>query len=491
MGVQRAARAWPVAAVAVAVFAVLAGLSGRYGYHRDEFYFLAAGQHLAWGYADQPPLVPLLAWVMSWLAPGSLVVLRLPSAVAAAADVVVTALIARELGAGRGGQTLAAGVIGLSAIVLGSGHLLSTATYGLSASVVLLWLVVRILRTGAQRLWLVAGAVTGVGLLANGFVLLVVAGLAAGVLLVGPRDVFTSRWLWAGVVVVGALWSPYLVWQAQHGWPEVTIADHIAAGGSGTSEPRWAVVPFQLALTSLWLAPVLLAGLWRLLRDPRVRVQWAVGVGYLVALAVLVATGGKSYYVAGFFAPLAAAGAQPTLAWVGRGRASLRRALLTAAFVLSLPAMLVTLPIVPASALHRTPIVDANYDAGETVGWPAYVAEVARVYHSTPGAAAIVTANYGEAGAIDRYGADLHLPAAHSGHNSYWSWGPPRDDAGAVVAVGLDRAFLSRWFSSVRLATRLDNHLDVDDDEQGEPVFVCRGLRGSWATVWPHFRHLG
>ena len=480
-------------AVAASVGGLLVALSGRYGYHRDELYFLACGRHLAWGYPDQPPFVPLLARVMSELAPGSLVVLRLPSAVAMAGLLVVTALTSRELGADRSAQALATAVMATSGLLLGAGHLLSTTTFGLLAWAVVLWLVVRILRGGSDRLWLAVGAVVGVGLLDNALLAFLLIALAVGVLVAGPRDVFTSRWLWLGALLAAALATPYLVWQARHGWPQLAVAGDIATGGSGTSEPRWLLLPFQLLMLGPWLAPVWVVGLVRLLRAPALRPVRAVGLAWPVLAVLFTALGGKPYYLGGMFPVLVAAGAQPVVDWVRRGRH--RAAVVTAAFVLDLPAFVIALPVVPAGDLHRTPIVDVNYDAGEMVGWPAYVRQIASVYHEAAagtGRAVVVTDNYGEAGAVERYGPAVGVPGAFSGHNGFWWWGPP--DAAPdvpVVAVGVDRDLLERTFTSVRLATRLDNGLDVDDDEQGRPVWLCRGLRGTWEAVWPEFKSIG
>ena len=139
-----------VLVIAVATLVLLVGLSGRYGYHRDELYYLEAGRHLAWGYPDQPPFTPLLARLMSYLAPGSLVVLRLPSAVAAAGVIVLTGLLARELGAGRSAQMLAALSIAVSGLLLGAGHLLSTTSFNLFFWTLLLWLVVRVVPLGTS-----------------------------------------------------------------------------------------------------------------------------------------------------------------------------------------------------------------------------------------------------------------------------------------------------------------------------------------------------
>jgi 4-amino-4-deoxy-L-arabinose transferase-like glycosyltransferase len=195
---------------------LLAGLSGRYGYHRDELYYLAAGRHLAWGYPDQPPLVALLSWV----APDSVVVLRLPSDFAAAAVVVLAARLTRELGGQRAAQTLAAASMAVAPLLLGAGHLLSTTTYDLLVWALLLWLVVRVLRTGDQRLFVVCGVVAGIGLLNKDLVAFLIAALVVGIAVAGPRRILTSGWLWTGGAVAAVLWAPYLLWQARHGWPQ-------------------------------------------------------------------------------------------------------------------------------------------------------------------------------------------------------------------------------------------------------------------------------
>jgi 4-amino-4-deoxy-L-arabinose transferase-like glycosyltransferase len=486
----------PVVAVAGSVAALLAGLSGRYGYHRDELYTLAASRHLAWGYPDQPPLVALLARSLSLVAPGSVAVLRLPSALAVAAIVVLTALVTRELGGQRTAQTLAATSMAVAPLLLGAGHLLSTTTYDMLAWALLLWLVVRVLRTGDRRLLVVCGAVAGIGLLNKDLVASLLAALVAGIAVAGPRRLLASRWLWIGGAVAAALWAPYLAWQARHGWPQWQVARAVAEGSSGSSQPRALFLPEQLGLISPYLAPIWIAGLVRLFRDPALRCCRAIGWAYLLLAALFVVLGGKPYYLGGFFPMLLAAGAQPTVDWVRSRRPRLRRTVLGAALVLTATSsVLITLPVLPLGALHRTPIVAVNYDTGETIAWPTYVQQIAGVFRELPAGrqatAAIVTSNYGEAGAIDRYGRALGLPSVYSGHNGYWYWGPPPATADTVVAVGFDRDFLRRSFGDVRLATRLDNHLRIVNDEQGAAVWVCSRPRDSWPALWPRFRSLG
>jgi 4-amino-4-deoxy-L-arabinose transferase-like glycosyltransferase len=488
--------AWrPVVAIAVILAAVLVASSGAYGYHRDELYFLACARHLAWGYPDQPLFVPLVARLMSDLAPTSLVVLRLPSALAAVVVVVLTGLLAGELRGGRGAQVLAAGAIAIGALLDASAHTLNTSIFNLAVWTLVCWLVVHILRTGRDRLWLVVGLVVGLGLFDSDLVAFLMFAVVVGLALVGPRSAFRSPWLYVGGLLAIVMWAPYLAWQAAHGWPELTVAQSIANGGSGTSAPRWLVLPEQLVLVSVFLSPVWIAGLVRLLRD-RALCRWrALGVAYFVLAATFIVTGGKPYYLGGMLPLLLAAGAEPVIEWMRRGRAWLRQALIIAAFVLTLGALPVTLPLVPVGDLHKTSVVKLNYDAGETVGWPTYVDQIASVAGALPAAAGrtaiVLASNYGEAGAVDRYGAADRLPAVYSGHNAYWYWGPPPASATTAIAVGFDRDQLTPFCGRLRLAANLNNHLDVNDDEQGAPVWVCSDLRDSWAAIWPTVRHFG
>ena len=485
----------PILIISGALAGLLIAFSARYGYHRDELYFIACGRRLAWGYPDQPPLVPLLARLMTDLAPTSVAVLRLPSALASAALVMLTGLIAREFGAERRAQVLAAATVSVAPLVIGTGHLLSTTTFDLPAWALVTWIVVRGLRTGDQRLWLAAGLAAGLGLFDSDLIAFLLFAVVAGLAVAGPRRPFRSPYLYAGGLIALALWVPYLAWQARHGWPELAISRSIANGGSGTSAPRWELLPAQIALLGAALSPIWITGLVRLLRDGALRWCRALGVAYIVLAVVFIVTGGKPYYLGGMFPVLAGAGAQPALGWLRRRRPGARAGLLAAAFALTLTALPITLPIVPAADLHDTPIVAVNYDAGETLAWPVFAAEIASVYRSLPAAqrsaAIMLGSNYGESGAIDLYGAADGLPRSYGVQNAYWYWGPPPPSATVAVAVGFDRAQLAPICGSLRLAARLDNHLGVGDDEQGAPVWVCSSLRRSLAASWLSLRALG
>ena len=483
---------WPVLAVAGLLMGLLIAFSGRYGYHRDELYFIASGKHLAWGYPDQPPFVPLIARLMTRVAPGSLMLLRLPSAIAGGLLVLLTGLLTRELGGQRTAQILASAIIAIAPVVIGASHLLSTTTFDLPAWALLCLILLRILRTGNTRLWPVAGLVAGVALLDTDLVAFLIFAVVAGIGLAGPRRTFRSGWFYAGGAIALALWSPYLAWQGSHGWPELAVAHSIAAGNSGTSAPWWLIVPEQVVLVPVYFAPVWITGLIRLFRDPALRWCRAVGVAYPVLAVAFMLTGGKPYYLTGMFPVLLAAGAQPTADWVARARKP-RRLLVAAGLALSLLELPITLPVLPVSVVHDTPIVALNYDAGETIGWPTFVAEIAAAYRALPAGqratAVILTGNYGEAGAVDRFGPADGLPAAYSGHNGFWYWGPPPASATTAVVVGYARTQLG-FCRSVRLAGYLNNHERVTDQEQGAPVWICQPDR-SWAAIWPSRRDFG
>lgn len=469
-------------------------VAGRYGYSRDELYFLACARHLAWGYPDQPPLVPLIARFMVAIAPNSVTVLRRPAIASAMAVVILTALIAREFGGGRKAQGLAAAVMTVSVMVLVSGHLLETSTIALPLWALLIWLVQRAVRARHDRLWLVIGAVAGVALMESDLVLGLMGAIVLGLLLAGPRRIFRTPWIYAGAGLALAMWSPYVFWQAAHGWPELAVAHGIATGHSGTSTPRWAVLPGQLEMVT-FMAPVIVAGAIRLVRgaDAVAGRMWAVAYGIL-ALGIEIA-GGKDYYLSLMIPLLVAAGAEPTVNWASRGRRRLRGGVLAAGFVASLVLVPVALPVLPVQELHNTPVVAINSTMGEEVGWPTFVQEIATVYHSLPQATQVSTiilaSNYGEAGAVNQFGPADGLPAVYSGHMSYWYWGPPPAGATTAVAVGFSRGQLSGFCGSIRLATHLNNHLQVKDEEQGNPVYVCSHLRVSWKAIWPRLKTYG
>ncbi|WP_151475320.1 glycosyltransferase family 39 protein [Streptomyces albicerus] len=478
----------PVAGLAAVFTVVLTALSGRYGYHRDELYFLAAGDHLAWGYVDQPPLTPLLARAATALFGDSTATLRVPATLAFVAVVFVVALIARELGGDRRTQVLAAGLAGLGGQPLAVGHMVSTAGFDLLAWLVICWLVLRLLRTGDGRWWLPIGLCVGVGLLNKYLVALLVVALLTAVLAVGPRRVLRSPWLLAGTAAALAVAAPNLWWQADHDWPQLTVADGISTD-DGT-ENRILFVPEQLIYLSPLFVPVWVAGWLRLWRDPALRWARATAVAYPLLCGLVLGLGGKGYYAVPLLVVLLVAGCEPVLAWTRRHG----RTWPVVAVVLTIAVnAMVTLPVLPPSAL-AVPMA-LNKEQGEQVGWPALADATAKGWSAIPererARAVVFTQNYGEAGALDRYGAARGLPRPYSGHMSYADWGPPPDSAdGPVLLVRQEDADgIERYFTGCRRVARVDNGHGVENEEQGAAVVLCSGTTEPWSRLWPSLRH--
>jgi 4-amino-4-deoxy-L-arabinose transferase-like glycosyltransferase len=231
--------AWkPVAGVTAAITILLFATSTGYGYHRDELYFRVLGHHLAWGYIDQPPLTPLLGRVSTSIFGDELWALRLPAVLCIAANAVLLALIARELDGAALAQTLAA-LGGASAFTLIGGHLLLTATFDLLVWAAVILFMLKALVRESPRWWLAAGAATGIGLYNRHLVVLLLLSVGLGALLLGPRRLFATRWLWLGVAVALLVGAPNLIYQATHGWPQFAMAHALAVHKGHDAAPSW------------------------------------------------------------------------------------------------------------------------------------------------------------------------------------------------------------------------------------------------------------
>ena len=493
-----------IALIAAAAAALEMAVSARYGYVRDELYFLSAGRHLAFGYVDQPPLTPLLARITAAVTGNTLAGFRILPALALAALVVMTAAMSRQLGAGRTGQLLAALAAATCAEYLGATHELTTTTPDFVFWAVTLLLVMRLLASQDRRWWVAIGGCVGVASEAKWNIGFLVAALAAGFLLTDARRLLRSRYLLMGGLIAAALAAPDVIWQAAHGWPGLEVFRVLQTAAGHNRAVYW---PGQILYTGVVLTPVWVAGATWSLRSPAARRFRPVAIACIASIALQFVLGGKVYYPGAAFTFLLAAGCVPlerrlaaraparqpaaARAWLARTvtPATAAGAAMVAGAVLAAP---VALPVLPARVLHVAPLQKINYDLGEEIAWPRLVALAAREYDALPAAqrrhATILTGNYGEAGAIDRYGPGDGLPQVYSGANNFWLWGPPPAGDSAAIAVNVEEALLRREFAHVSQVATFWNGLGVSDDEQAVPVFIATGLKSSWAQAWPAFR---
>ncbi len=474
-----------MATAAAAQVAALTLGSGGYGYHRDELYFRMLPP--AWGYVDQPPLTPVLARLSTHLADQPWA-LRVPATLAAAASVVLIALVVRELGGGRAAQALAAWGYAFAALPLMLGHVLLTSTVDLPLLILVVLAVLRGVRDD-PRAWLWGGAVVGVTTYNRLLVTVVVAGLVLGLLILGPRRPLRSRWPWVGALVAMLVGLPNVVYQAAHDWPQLAMGQALADNNAAdvrSELPLLLVVMLGPPLVVVWVVGI---G-WLLRRERRGSLGFlAVGLAGLVVFTF--ASGAQPHYPVHLLSVAFAAGCVPVAAWLARRPA--RRVGAVALLVVNAAAsVLLALPVVPLATVGATPLPDIGPLIGDQIGWPRYVDQIAAAYRSQrqPAPTAVITSNYGEAGAVARFGGALGLPHPVSGHNSLYELGGPPEGTRAVLMVGYQLDAVRDLFGSCDVVARLDNAVGVDNEEQGAPLAICRDPHQPWSALWPRFRHL-
>jgi Dolichyl-phosphate-mannose-protein mannosyltransferase len=493
-----------LAVVALAKLAIqFAGIT-RYGFFRDELYYMACGQHLAWGYVDQPPLIAFIAWFARHVFGNSITSIRLLPVLAGAAVVFLTGVLARELSGGRLAQILAATTILLAPAFLAFDSFLS-----MNAFEPLFWLIcalfaVRIVNGASPRLWLAFGAVAGIGLENKHTMAVFGFGIIAGLLLTGNQSILRSKWLWLGGLIALALFLPNLVWEARHGWPQIEVVRNAQEYKNVHIGALRFIAEQTLFLDPLAL-PIWVAGIvWCFVGEAGKRCRF-LGWTYLIVLAIFMVLNGKTYYVAPVYPLLVAAGG---VAWEGLTSVAWRR-LRLAAIALMVLGGIVTIPfgvpVLPVNVflnyLRALPVfkVQTERDVTEELpqlyadmfGWQHLTESVSRVYFSLPAKeqpdCAILTGNYGEAGAIDYYGPDLDLPRAISGHNSYFYWGPRNYSGQCVILVGEEAASHKNLFGEATMVATVENPNGVPI-EQHVPIYICRKPTAPLAQLWPNFK---
>lgn len=475
--------AWaPVLAVAIGKVILNLAVADRYGWHRDELYYRSAGQHLALGYVDFPPITPLLAHIAEAVFGPSLVGLRVFAIAAGVGVIFCTAALARELGGRRWAQVVAA--LAVTPLTLGSNAMFQTVSFDQLAWALVLLASVRVLRTGSTRSWLALGGAVGFAMLTKYTVAVLLVALLVGFVTTRPgRARLRSAGPALAAVIAFTMVLPNLWWQATHGWPSVDFF----AGRNGPVRQEYP--PAKYVAEFLLLAGLPAVGLWvggirSLLRDARYR---AAGIAAVAVPPVFLLLGGKGYYAVPVVAVALAAGAaalEPRVS--GRGRRALP-AVLVAVPLLCAPFIL---PVLTESTMVSAGLADVRSDYAEEIGWPDLAGTIVRVWEGmTPAAqarTAILAGNYGEAGAIDLYGGPRGLPPVVSADLTWRYWAPSARNLAAtdLIVVGYDRSWLAERCRSVSRVATVTNRAAVDNEEHGGPVFRCR-LPDRLAELWP------
>jgi hypothetical protein len=481
--------------------------NSRYGYFRDELYYIACARHLDFGYVDQPPLSILLLRLSEILLGDSLFAIRLLPALAGAATVTLTGAIARALG-GRGWAIALACAGSLCALFnLAVGNFFS-----MNAFEPLLWtgcvyLFVRIIKGGSPTLWLWFGALIGLGLENKHSTVFFAAGIFVGLLLTPERRHFADKWIWFGGLVAFVIALPNILWQARHHWPTYELLNNIAHSNKNVALSPAQFIAQQAVFMNPGTLPLWIAGLLWLFASRDGQRYRALGIIYLGLLVEFIVLHGKSYYLAPAYPMLFAAGGVAVERVFAMRLKWIKPVFLGTIVIMGVVCAALVLPILPPGklvaymrAIHmEPPRTETSHTAAlpqlfaDQLGWEQMVGSVAHVYHhlrpEDEKRAAIFCQNYGEAGAIDFYGPKLGLPPAISGHQNYFLWGP-RDWTGEVVLVLDTRDDDEReLFASVQDLGQIVSSPWAMPFERRVHIFLCRDLKVSVRELWPRVKN--
>jgi len=502
-----------LALTAGAAILCLAGLklaihlyAGRhYGYFVDELYYLACSRHLDWGYVDQPPLIAWITLVARTVLGESLAAIRFLPAVAGAALVGLTALLAREFGGRRFAQALAALAVLIAPGFLAMHNLLTMNVFEPLFWMGCAWLLILIVKTGNSRLWIWFGLLAGFGLENKYSMLIFGAGAILGLLLTEQRRSLATRWLWAGGAIAFLIFLPNLLWNVQHQFPFLELQANIRR--SGRDVPLGPVPFFGeeiLAMHPLTL-PIWLAGLWFFFGSKPGKSFRALGWAWILSAAIIVALSPRIYYLFPAYPLLFAGGAVAWEVWLDT-QPAWRKAIWPALMLVGGPALApLAIPVLSpegyirySHALHLAQPAVETHKLGplpqifaDQFGWEEMAAAVAGVYQDLPpevrSKTAIFGQNYGQAGAIDLFGPRYGLPPAISGHQSYFLWGPRNYTGESVIVMGGRQDDLQLRFASVRKVARAAHPYSMPYEHID--IFYCRGLNQPLREIWPQVKN--
>ena len=480
---------------AVLVIHLLTGW--RYGFHRDELATLDDARHLAWGYVAYPPMTPFFGWISLKLFGTSLTGFRFFAAVSTSAAVVLTGLMARELGGKTGAQALAAWAA--VPFALAAGSLMQYVSFDYLAWVACSYFFILLCRWRDPRWWLAIGACIGFGMLTKYSMLVCALAIAASVILTNLRVDLRSKWLWLGVAASLLIFLPNLIWQIQNDFVSIDFLRHIHERDVRIGRTK-DFLPDQLQITLFTLPQAILGLLFYFLSETGRRFR-AVGCLYVIPLFTFLLAKGRGYYLAPAYPLLFAGGAVFGAELLAKLRPVWRISLRVVAWASVLTtiffATVYFVPLAPADSAWARRVFKINDDFREEIGWPELVEKLAQIRdslgaqgHSRFG---ILAGNYGEAGAINLYGKEYGLPEPICGTNSFWARryrDPPPE---TLIVIGFSREFGERYFESCEVVGRITNKHGVANEETTDhpEILLCRHLRENWPEFWRKFRRYG
>jgi Dolichyl-phosphate-mannose-protein mannosyltransferase len=481
--------------------------NNRYGYFRDEFDYMACGDHLAWGYVDQPPLMPFLIHICRAILGDSLRSIRFIPALSSSLLVVQTAVLARELGGRRFALLLSAVTVLIAPQYLSNGSLFGTNCLEPNLWMGCAYFVVLAIKRNNPHYWLWFGLIAGLGMEEKYSIALFGLGIVVGLLLTEQRRLFAGKWIWLGGMTAFLVFLPNLLWNMHYHWPFFELMHNIRAEGRDVVLAAGPYFFQQTLLVHPLTAPIWITGLIALLFSSAFKPYRVLGWSYLVCYTVFFLLHGKNYYLAPIYPVLLAAGAvvielaleQPRRAWLKpviivallTGGAHLAPIVIPVFSPEKFVAYTRTLPfkLPHMEHSHARAILPQWY--ADQFGWEEIVAETAHAWNQlTPEErpdCGIFAQDYGQAGAIDFLGRRYRLPPALSGHQTYFLWGPRGYSGNCMIVLDDRKEVLELLWEHVRyVGTSAENPYAL---EKQIDVFVCKGAKfGTLAQFWPRLK---
>jgi 4-amino-4-deoxy-L-arabinose transferase-like glycosyltransferase len=466
-----------------------------YGFHRDEFQFLDDARHLQWGFVAYPPLTAFSGRVAIALFGISPQVLRLPAAIVNAISLVLAGLVARELGGSRPAQVITLFAALPTALAFSS--VLQYNTFDLLAWSLVIYFAAHILRTGDERWWIAVGAGVGIGVLSKYSIAFpVISLLAALVILPSQRHHLRNRWFWYGAITATIIAAPNLIWLASHHFITLQMEHFIHARDvrHGRADSYYTD---QIKFT-LFALPLAVAGLVSLVRSSRFRLLSAFYIGPFLLFAI---ARGRGYYLVPAYPLLYAAGAVALESVLADRITALRiavRSIVIAAMLADAAAVAwAFLPIWHPGSTGWNWQMKNNYDMAEEIGWPEFVAQVATVRDTLStqdrSRLAVLTHNYGEAGALSLYGPQYNLPVPISSINSFHDrgYGPYEPETVIVVGGELHDQELNFEHCTVAEEVRIPYGVKNEESADHPEILICHHLRRPWPLAWSGSQEFG
>jgi hypothetical protein len=465
--------------------------NGHYGFHRDELATFDDARHLDWGFVAYPPLTPFLARIGLDVFGTSPAGVRAIPALAQSLVMLVAGWMAALLGGGRRAQVLAALAVAASPVSLAAGHLFQYVSFDLLWGAITLACVIQLLQTDNPRWWIPIGITVGLGLMTRYTIAFLVVGAIAGLLISRRFDIFRTRWFPVAALLTICIALPNLLWQARNDYVSLDFLRSIherdvRIGRADGFLWKQFLVPANLLTVPLWLA-----GLWFYFRRPEGSRLRALGWTFVATLLLFAISQARDYYTAPLYPMLLAAGAVLSDRWPKWARGAQWAGVAAGIAV----AAAIATPLAPSGTAWFQTAANINGDLREEFGWQELAAQIAQVRDLLPederASAAILTDNYGEAGALDLYGGKFGLPGALSRVNSYWLRGYPEERPQTLILVGFRDTLTDKYFMHCEVMGTITNPIRTRNEEFGRVIRVCRDLKLSWKEFWAAIKAWG